>query len=228
MNYNFKQIGVVKSCFKGKFGTPRQPGITPTATGDIELDDEYAKPEMISELLLFSHIWVIFVFHETLNQGWKPTVRPPRLGGNKKMGIWATRSNFRPNPIGMSVVKIEKIEYSITGKAKLYISNHDIIENTPILDIKPYLPYADAITNAITTFEKPNNKLEVTFKINTKKIPSEVINLISEVISQDPRPAFHSIDKEYHFELNDYKISFIVANNSLATVTNLEKIIFDH
>lgn len=227
MNYNLNQIGVVKSCFKGKFGTPRQPGISPMAIATLILEPEFSKPEMLAELTQFSHLWVLFLFHETANQGWKPTVRPPRLGGNTKMGLWATRSNFRPNPIGMSVVKIEKITFTLNGNAEIHISNHDLIENTPILDIKPYLPYADSIPEAKTPFEKPNtNKLTVEFEIDSTKYDNQTIQLISEIISIDPRPAFHENEKTYNFELNDYKIGFYVKNNSIAIITNLEKIVF--
>jgi len=147
MNIEVTPIGFVQSCFKEKFATPRQPGLADAAKGVIELIPPFNLPESVEGLEDCSHIWLQFVFHECMNQGWKPKVRPPRLGGNKKMGVFATRATHRPNALGLSVVKLDGIECT-DDQVRLHISGLDLIDGTPILDIKPYIPYSDAIENA--------------------------------------------------------------------------------
>src|SRR5690554_2357523 len=139
-------IGYIESPYRQKFAIPRQPGLVKSARGAIRLENEFAHPDCTRGLEEFSHLWVQFIFHETQAQGWKPLVRPPRLGGNEKRGVFATRSTFRPNAIGLSVVEL--VEVQLSPKPKLIVRGLDLLDGTPIIDIKPYLPYADAIPNA--------------------------------------------------------------------------------
>jgi tRNA (adenine37-N6)-methyltransferase len=149
--YQLKPIGVIHSCFGEKFGIPRQPGLVPDARATLELMPPYDSEEAVRGLDSFSHVWIVFLFHATVRERWKATVRPPRLGGNERLGVFATRSNFRPNPIGLSVVKLEQVRMA-GGGAKLELSGGDFLDGTPVLDIKPYLSYADAIDGAVSGF----------------------------------------------------------------------------
>lgn len=217
INVQFDVIGRVSSPYVEKFAIPRQPGLVKSARGKITLLNEANNLELVRGLEQFSHIWVLFVFHATTEQGWKPLVRPPRLGGNKKLGVLATRSTFRPNPIGMSVVKLDNI--TVTDKqVELCISGLDLLDKTPVLDIKPYIPYSDIISNAQAGFAQsaPNALLTVTFndlaKQHLQKAEKSIENieqLIGEVLAQDPRPAYKqaTIDEHiygmslYHFNI---------------------------
>jgi len=164
---DFKPIGYIASCYQEKFGIPRQPGLVPSKS-QLTLIDTFNE-ESIRGLEGFSHVWLQFLFHETHAQGWKSLVRPPRLGGNKKVGVFASRSTFRPNSIGLSVVELDKIEIK-KSKVVLHLLGCDLLNNTPILDIKPYLPYADAIPHAKGGFtqDKPNTLMEVVFTEQAK------------------------------------------------------------
>ena len=149
--FTFAPIGVIHSCFKEKFGIPRQPGLVPAARAVLELLPPYNRAEAVRGLEGFSHIWVSFVFHACLDAPWKPTVRPPRLGGNRRLGVFATRSTHRPNPIGLSAVELERIETG-PGRVLLHLKGADLMDGTPVLDIKPYLPYSDVIPGATGGF----------------------------------------------------------------------------
>ena len=173
-SFNFDVIGTIDSPYKEKFAIPRQPGIVTAAQGQLRLTGTANNAELVRGLEQFSHIWLLFVFHGTQAQGWKPLVRPPRLGGNKKLGVLATRSTFRPNPIGMSVVKLDRIEQQNLAHNKsqvtLHISGLDLLDGTPIIDIKPYVPYADIIEGAEGGYaqEQPIDSL----RWNTLKLQS--------------------------------------------------------
>lgn len=149
--FQFAPIGVIRSCFRQKFGIPRQPRLVPAARATLELLPSYAQPEAVRGLEGFSHLWLLFVFHGIPAGHWQPTVRPPRLGGNQRMGVFATRSSFRPNPIGLSAVALERIEIS-AGRVVLHLAGVDVLDGTPVLDIKPYVPYADSIPEAVGGF----------------------------------------------------------------------------
>ena len=151
MRYSFDPIGIVHSPFKEKFGIPRQPGLVPEAKARLEVLPPYDRSEAFCGLEDFSHIWVTFVFHEAICTRWQPTVRPPRLGGNRRIGVFSSRSPFRPNPIGMSVVALEGIS-NIEGKIELQLAGVDLLDGTPVLDIKPYIPYADSLPDARSGF----------------------------------------------------------------------------
>lgn len=231
--FNLTAIGKVNSPYKEKFAIPRQPNLATSAKGSIELTGDYADANAVKSLEQFSHIWVIFVFHETMDNGWKNLVRPPRLGGNEKVGVLATRSTFRPNPIGMSVLKIDKINTS-KNKVVIEVSGLDLLGQTPILDIKPYIPYADAIpaANAGYANTKPETIKEVQFSQQVVNFCEAATNtpelqqLIEQVLSQDPRPAYKQLkddDKTYGIRLYDFNILWHIDRDNQIMVSHIEK-----
>jgi tRNA-Thr(GGU) m(6)t(6)A37 methyltransferase TsaA len=192
-------IACIRSPYKQKFAIPRQPNLVPQALGEIHFLPDFADANCLRGLDEFSHLWLLFLFHESAGQGWSATVTPPRLGGNKRRGVFATRSMFRPNPIGLSVV--ENAGWSRHGAALvLKVRGVDLLDGTPILDIKPYLPYADAIAGASGGFapEAPVAALQVRFSSAARDQLGtigadypELEGFISAVLQQDPRPAQH-------------------------------------
>ncbi|AFD08939.1 tRNA (N6-threonylcarbamoyladenosine(37)-N6)-methyltransferase TrmO [Solitalea canadensis] len=222
-------IGIIHSPFKEKFGIPRQPGLAPSSYAVVELIAPYNSADVILGLEQFSHLWIIFQFHETAHKKWTPTVRPPRLGGNKRMGVFATRSTHRPNPIGMSVAELEKIETE-NNEVKIYLRNIDLMDGTPVLDIKPYIPYSDAIPTATAGYAAiaPEKPLDVQFDPeigNELSIQPELKQLIIEVLSFDPRPAYKATKddtKIYGVLLENVDVKFKI-DGSIATVISLER-----
>jgi len=197
---NCGPIGTVHSCFREKFGIPRQPGLVRAARGYLELLPEYDRAEALRGLDGFSHLWLIYAFH-ALPEGreWRPTVRPPRLGGNERLGVFATRSPFRPNPLGLSCVRLEGMD-SGEGPTRLRLSGLDLLDGTPVIDIKPYVPYSDSLPDAAAGFADgaPEAALEVVFEPVASQACDEceprwpgLRELIVAVLSQDPRPAYH-------------------------------------
>lgn len=192
----FQRIGKVRSCFKQKFGIPRQPGLAPGTTAILDIFPPYGAPECFRGIEQYTHLWVFFHFHATADQGWRSTVRPPRLGGDIRIGVFATRSNFRPNPIGLSVVRFTGITYR-QGHALLEVSNHDLLDGTPILDIKPYIAYADAHPDA-QSFAPPVSTLNVEILPEVLAAvegypqldPEAFEPLVRSLVSTDPRPAY--------------------------------------
>jgi len=231
--FNFHTIGTINSPYKEKFAIPRQPGLVTAAKGQILLQAD-ANNELIRGIEQFSHLWVIFVFHATQAQGWKPLVRPPRLGGNEKMGVLATRSTFRPNPIGMSVVKLDSVN-TTHKQTILNISGLDLLNDTPILDIKPYIPYSDAVLNAQAGFAQtqPTTKLTVSFSANAQaqllsfdQQYAELELLITQVLAQDPRPAYKQNkldDKIYGMALYNLNIQWQLTSLTQVSVLNIEQ-----
>jgi len=212
--FRFVPIGIIHSCFKEKFGIPRQPGVATEARASLELYPPYGCQEALAELQGFSHLWLIFVFHQAVRKGlagsedaqaWRPTVRPPRLGGNRRIGVFASRSPFRPNPIGISAVTLEGVECR-DGVYTLKLRGADLLEGTPVLDIKPYLPYADAYPDARAGYasEAPLAVLPVEFTAEAERqcVDQEqrhypgLRRLIEQVLGQDPRPAYYAQGKE--------------------------------
>ncbi|MBM6550474.1 tRNA (N6-threonylcarbamoyladenosine(37)-N6)-methyltransferase TrmO [Marinomonas ostreistagni] len=195
--FQFQQIGVVHSCYKQKFGIPRQPGLVKQASASIELLPPFNRLDTLDGLEGFSHIWVHFIFHQCINDNWKAKIRPPRLGGKKKMGIFATRATHRPNPLGLSVVELLSIRQE-DGRVFIDIAGADLLDQTPVVDIKPYLPYADAITDAQGGFAPERTELKPVFfselalsQLNDYKetYQRDLKPLIEQVIGQDPRPS---------------------------------------
>jgi len=194
-HHTFTPIGVVRSPYQEKFAIPRQPGLA-MVDATIELTPLYADPAAVEGLEQFSHLWVIFVFHAVDAQRlgeWRPQVRPPRLGGNEKLGVFATRSTHRPNPIGLSVVELLRIDTN--EGVKLHIRGADLLDGTPVLDIKPYLPYADAIENARAGFApSAPARLQVRWCSEAlaaaRTYSATLQQVVEEVLSFDPRPAY--------------------------------------
>jgi tRNA-Thr(GGU) m(6)t(6)A37 methyltransferase TsaA len=198
-NFTFQPIGTIHSCFKEKFGIPRQPGLVTAARATLELYAPYNCPEALAELQEFSHVWVVFVFHQSLRDEWKPTVRPPRLGGNQRIGVFASRAPFRPNPVGISAVELEEIQCR-NGRCQLILRGSDLLDGTPVLDIKPYVPYADALPDARAGYaaRSPEKPMSVSFseeaaaqcdKWEKDQYPGLGL-LITQVLQGDPRPAY--------------------------------------
>lgn len=227
-------IARVHSPFKEKFGIPRQPGLINHLQSKIVLEPKFNKAEYIEGIEAHSHIWLIFSFHQNLNQGYKPQVRPPRLGGNKKLGVFATRATFRPNGMGMSAVKLIKVETQ-ASQLSLVVEGADLLDQTPILDIKPYIPYSDIIPGASSELaeQAPSTELQVNFSNLAKSQLSQlsasnypkIVEVITGVLAQDPRPAYkkNKLDeKEYGVRLYDLNIKWHV-NEQTCFVLSIEK-----
>jgi tRNA-Thr(GGU) m(6)t(6)A37 methyltransferase TsaA len=222
MTINIQPIGKIHTPYKEKFAIPRQPGLAKNAEGTISFFEEFNDPNYLRGIEQFSHIWLLFHFHQTADKGHSPLVRPPRLGGNQKLGVFATRSPFRPNGIGMSVVELGTVSFQ-KKQLRLTVKGVDLLDDTPILDIKPYVPYADNILQATGGMAQHNPELmAVTFteqaNAQLKKIEQRLpalSSLIQEVLSQDPRPAYHKDsqpDKTYGMTLYDLNIQWQVVN----------------
>ena len=187
-------IGTVFTCFGEKFGTPRQPGLCPSAWGRLVFREPYRSPEAIRGLDGFSHLWLIFGFHETLDQGWTPTVRPPRLGGNRRVGVFASRSPFRPNGLGLSLARLEGIDTAAAEAPVILLGGVDLIDSTPVYDIKPYLPYAEAVPDATAGFASdtiPRLHIEIAdgARDDFDGLPERARAVIREALALDPRTA---------------------------------------
>lgn len=201
---NLDPIAVVRSCFGSKFAVPRQPGLCPSAWGRLVFHPEYRSPEAVRGIEGFSHVWLIFGFHETLAQGWKPTVRPPRLGGNQRIGVFASRSTFRPNGLGLSLVRLEGVEMTSADSPVLLLGGLDLLDGTPVYDVKPYLPYAEALPEARAGFAgDPIVRLEVRVEPGAadafERLPARAKAVLMEVLSLDARPATREEDAERVF-----------------------------
>ncbi|MBW4933818.1 tRNA (N6-threonylcarbamoyladenosine(37)-N6)-methyltransferase TrmO [Marinobacter sp. F4206] len=219
-------VALTRSCFQDKFGVPRQPGLTRYAHAELVIEPPYDREDAFRGLESASHLWLTFQFHEAVRAEWRPVVRPPRLGGNKKIGVFASRSPFRPNSLGLSVVRNRGLTRK-NGKLILHISDHDLIEGTPILDIKPYLPFADSVPEASLGWadSPPTERLTVTFLPEAEKqlealSPDDYPDLrplIEDVVSYDPRPSFRRGREEeriYGAHLYDLNVRFRFANRN--------------
>lgn len=218
-------IGTVRSCFGGKFGVPRQPGLCPSAWGELVFHESFRSPEAIRGIGGFSHLWLIFGFHETAGQGWKPTVRPPRLGGNQRVGVFASRSTFRPNGLGLSLVRLEGIDTTAKDAPVLLLGGLDLLDGTPVYDIKPYLPYAESVPGAAAGFARDEiPRLEVELADDAKdrfaNLPERAQALIREALSLDPRPAVRTGDSGRIFGalLCGWNVRFTVRNGTCTIV----------
>lgn len=185
-----RPIGILRSCFGSKFAVPRQPGLCPSSWGELVFEPEFRRAEALRGLEGFSHLWLIFGFHLTAEAGWKPTVRPPRLGGNERVGVFASRSTFRPNGLGLSLVKLEGIEPR-SGGPVLRLGGVDLVDGTPVYDIKPYLPYAEALPEARAGFapdEPPRLEVRAEGVEAFARLPERSQRVIAEALALDPRP----------------------------------------
>lgn len=221
-----KIIARIHTDFKEKFGIPRQSGLVDSLRARIVFEPEYRVKEALRGIEDFSHLWLIWEFSEAKRDGWSPTVRPPRLGGNKRMGVFATRSPFRPNSIGLSSVRLIGIEHTESEGEVLIISGADLLDGTPIFDIKPYLPFTDSHPDAKGGFadEKKEYEAEVIIPDEVKKgISKHRLEEITELLLQDPRPSYRDDEnREYGMSYADLEISFTATSMTL-TVTSITK-----
>ncbi len=212
-------IARVRSDFTTKFAVPRQAGLAESVLSRVVFEPEYANPDALRGLEGFSHIWLIWGFDRVRREGWSPTVRPPRLGGNERMGVFATRSPFRPNPLGLSAVRLLAVE-----RGELIIAGADMADMTPVYDIKPYLPYADLRPEAVGGYTDllPERRVEVSFPEELlERLPEEKRAGLLEVLAQDPRPSYQADpERVYGFEFGGYEIRFRVSEGTL-TVTEV-------
>jgi len=225
-----KVIAKIRTDFPTKFGIPRQSGIVGSLRGTIVFEPEFRVAEAVRGLEEFSHLWLIWEFSKAVRDTWSPTVRPPRLGGNVRKGVFATRSPFRPNPIGLSSVKLEKIEIDPKLGPVIYVSGADLMDGTPIYDIKPYIAYTDSHPDAVSGFaSKPAEYLlEVDFPDTLlNKVNPELRESLIEVLAHDPRPQYHDdperiygmtfANMEIKFKVNGMKLTVIAVHDTVAS-----------
>lgn len=226
-------IARIRSPFTEKFGIPRQPGLAPSIIAEVVLEPEYSQMDAVTGLEQCSHIWLIFVFSRSVDQGWKPRVRPPRLGGNQKLGVFATRAPFRPNPLGLSVVEL--IDIRMQGKnLVLTVRGADLLDGTPILDIKPYLPYVDSVPGArfeladspkrlgqpVIFSAQAQSQLDKSKELYPAALPQQII----ELLGCDPRPAYQNQETRiYGVHLYDLNIRFSITEKAIQVIS-IEKV----
>ena len=212
-----KKIAEIRNGFSEKFGIPRQSGLCDSVKSTIVFEPEYRIADAFRGLEGFSHIWIIWQFSESVREDWSPTVRPPRLGGNKRVGVFATRSPFRPNSLGLSCVKLDGIEHTDNLGPVIHISGADLMNGTPIFDIKPYIPYADSKPDATDGFLSlaPRKYLDVVFEEAFEGVDSATLQSIKEIVSEDPRPAYQdAADRVYRMTFSGYEIEFSVTDST--------------
>lgn len=221
-----KIIARIHTPYKTKFGIPRQSGVAQSVKGEIVFEPEFRNVDAVRGLEDFSHIWLIWQFSEAVRDNWSPLVRPPRLGGNKYLGVFATRSPFRPNSIGLSSVKLDRVEITSDKGPVLHVSGADLMDGTPIFDIKPYIPYADAHADAKGGFTDNTQ-----FELLKVRIPDELKKSLSEgefealkeVLENDPRPRYHNDpERIYGMEFGGYEVKFSVLEDIL-TVKDIKE-----
>ncbi|GEK48617.1 tRNA (N6-threonylcarbamoyladenosine(37)-N6)-methyltransferase TrmO [Bisbaumannia pacifica] len=224
--FSLEAIGHIQSDYPDKFGIPRQPGLAPAARAELVLEGAYADPLAVRGLDAFSHLWLTFVFHQSPER-WTPLVRPPRLGGNAKVGVFASRSTHRPNRLGLSLVELTGIE--TRGGVRLRLAGCDLVSGTPVLDIKPYLPWAEARPEARAGFApEPPPRVAVGFEAAARAALAcrpdgdELSALICQVLAQDPRPAYHrdkgAAERLYGVRLRDVDVRFRAVGDGLRVV----------
>ena len=222
---NINIIARMKSDFATKFGIPRQAGLVDTLRSTIVFEPEYRNDEALRGIEDYSHLWIIWQFSEAVRKDWSPTVRPPRLGGNTRMGVFATRSPFRPNNLGLSCVKLLGVEHTKEYGTVLHVGGADLMDGTPIFDIKPYIPYADAHPEAVGGFTDSADQflLEVNFPADLlQRLPTDKQQAAIDVLSHDPRPSYQKDpDRIYGLNFGGFDIRFKVENNNL-TVTEVQ------
>ena len=222
-----RPIAHIRTDFPEKFGIPRQSGLARSLRGRIVFEPEYSNPDALRGLEDFSHIWLIWEFSANRStSSWQPTVRPPRLGGNASMGVFATRSPFRPNPLGLSCVKLESIEFSTNEGPVIHVCGADLMDGTPIYDIKPYIRYADARPEAICGYvdslEERSLKVVFPTDLSEKISDKSVIPALIETLRLDPRPSYHDdSERIYGLSFSDFNVRFKVQGGVL-TVVNVE------
>ncbi len=231
-SYTMDAVGIVHSCYTEKFGIPRQPGLVKSARGSVELLSPCNREEMFKDLDAFSHIWLQFLFHQAVADGWRPTVRPPWLGGQKRVGLFASRTPHRPNFLGMSVVRYHGL-HKREGRLFLDISELDLLHGTPVFDIKPYIPYSDCIDTANSGFVQFAEKdIAVRFTAEAEagcrqfqqETGNDLQTLIGEVLQQDPRPASQRRkEREYGMLLWQMNVRWLADESGFTVFSVAEK-----
>ena len=216
-------IAKIQSDFPEKFGIPRQSGLVEALRALVVFEPEFRSPEALRGIEDFSHLWLIWQFSQAVREEWSPTVRPPRLGGNTRVGVFATRSPFRPNPIGLSCVKLEAVRTDPKLGPVLEISGADLLDGTPIYDIKPYLPYADCRPEAVGGFAAaaPESQLRVELSQELSELlPPEKLKALLGVLAQDPRPSYHrDPERIYGMRFGGYSLHFTVSQQTLRVLS---------
>lgn len=225
-SYLFSPVAVIESVFRDRFGVPRQPGLVPAARARLRLLAPFDRPECLAGIDTFSHLWLVFVFHRTAGRGWHPTVRPPRLGGNRRTGVFASRSTHRPNPLGLSVVRLLRVLDGVEGPG-LELGGVDLVHGTPVLDIKPYLPWADRVDDACAgAFGVAPGPVPVVLEEQARAFLREHLEctgedletLLLQVLAQDPRPAYqHDGTRRYGMSLGPVEVGFRVTGSDEGT-----------
>ena len=222
MSLTLTPIAHIRTDFGTKFGVPRQSGVVQELTARIVFEPPYRNPDALRGLSDFSHLWLVWHFSEVKQEGWSPTVRPPRLGGNTRMGVFATRSPYRPNPIGLSCVRLESVEYDTPDGPVLHVCGADLMDGTPIYDVKPYLPYVDSHPEAAGGFAHEVKDYAVTVDFPgelLEKIPEEKRAALIEILSQDPRPGYKRGDERpFGMSYAGFNVRFSVKDGALTVV----------
>lgn len=221
-------IATIRTGFPSKFGIPRQSGLVPELKGTVVFSPEFRNADALRGLEGFSHIWLIWEFSEAIRQEWSPTVRPPRLGGNTRMGVFATRSPFRPNPIGLSCVRLDSIDLDTPDGPVLHVSGADLMDGTPIYDIKPYIPYTDCVPDATNGFTGSVSmhllNVVIPHELETKTRPG-TLQALRGILANDPRPRYQDDpDREYGFDFDGYSVKFKVPDADTLIVTDIRRI----
>ena len=214
-----RAIARVHSDFPSKFGVPRQSGLVEDLTSTLVFEPEFRSEDALRGLEGFSHLWLVWVFHQAAQRDWSPTVRPPRLGGNARMGVFATRSPFRPNPIALSAVRLDGVERTEAWGTVLRLRGADLVDGTPVLDVKPYLPYADCVPDALGGFAAAPAAPALAVDIPPdllERVPPERRRALLGVLAQDPRPRYQKDpDRVYGFGFAGLEVRFSVADGGL-------------
>ena len=224
-SFEMQVIARIHSDFGSKFGVPRQSGLVDALEAAVVFEAPYRNPDALRGLEGFSHIWLIWAFHQAQRAEWSPTVRPPRLGGNQRVGVFASRSPFRPNPIGLSSVRLDRIEYTDDAGPVLYVRGADLVDGTPILDIKPYLPYGDSHPEAAGGFASEPARPTLTVEIPPallERLPPDRQEALREVLALDPRPRYQQDpERVYGFSFAGHEVKFTVDGERLR-VTDIQ------
>ena len=220
--YTFRVIARIRTDYKEKFGIPRQSGRIPGTYGRIVFEKPYRNPDAIRGMEAFSHLWLLFIFSESVTEAFVPTVRPPRLGGNRKMGVFATRSPFRPNPVGLSSVRLVRVEENTADGPILWVEGADLLDGTPLVDIKPYLPFTDSHPDASSGFaaEGLSHRLTVQFSPDvSQNLTEDMQKILTDVLAEDPRPSYQEDPtRVYGLRFADYHLHFTVSGDNVTVI----------
>ena len=222
--FSLNVIATLRTCYTDKFGVPRQSGLVPSAWGVIEFEPAYRRVEAVRGIEEFSHLWLITRFHLVEDEPASLTVRPPKLGGNEKRGVFATRSPFRPNRMTLSVVKLDRVEWEGDLAPRLFVSGVDLVDGTPVFDIKPYVRYADSIPTARSGFaDNPPSTTQVQWECEST-VPNDIRLIIDQSLAQQPQPAYHDEpDRLYATEIAGWRVKW-VAQEDCARVKSCEHV----